>query len=302
MATKAEPLDSSGTERVSSLKGTGALEELTASVPPARSSSCVSDARGKVRVPSVDAEEEGSRLAFLWSVLGMEESVSGTEGDSRGTQGTGVGAPDFSPPSGRKSLAESETSKGEGDPANLRGSEREQRLCRATKSEGGSVHSRSGYPWNRKIGTGGGNKRGTFGFEESRSCASLRHFDSNAGGISAAASGSGGKKSSAEVIRSWGTADSVKGGADRRNARGSGSGSQGVQQNLQKRGQDDQRRAELQNSTGVGGQPTHPGSGCLPNLLLNDSALALQTALVALLQLQKQGQDGVQKKPVIPRR
>ncbi|CBZ51947.1 putative zinc finger (CCCH type) protein [Neospora caninum Liverpool] len=44
------------------------------------------------------------------------------------------------------------------------------------------------------------------------------------------------------------------------------------------------------------------GVGFLPSILLNDSALALQTALVALLQLQKQDEEGVKQEPVIPRR
>ncbi|PFH36404.1 zinc finger (CCCH type) motif-containing protein [Besnoitia besnoiti] len=83
-------------------------------------------------------------------------------------------------------------------------------------------------------------------------------------------------------------------------------GSQG-QQPSQKRGTiaiSDERRGD---QAGLSFGSNHGSSasgtaGFLPSLLLNDSALALQTALVALLQLQKQDQDGVQKEPVIPRR
>lgn len=301
MATTAETaVDSSGTDCVSSMKAPVVGEGAPGSVSSEQTSSRVSDDHEKPPVSSVDAGEDGSRLAFLLSVLGMEESVSSAEGGSSVSTATGVEVPDCPLAVGRKSSALSETSKGEAESANLRSGDREHRVCRATKSEGGgSVHARSGFSWNRKSGTGG-SKKGTPGFEEPRNVASNRHFDGVLGGNGAAASAGSGKKPSVEVLRGWGTAEFAKAGADRRNGRGSGTGAQN--QNSQKRGQDDQRRAELPNTASLTGTPGHPGSGCLPNLLLNDSALALQTALVALLQLQKQGQDGVQKKPVIPRR
>nr|PIM02623.1 zinc finger (CCCH type) motif-containing protein [Toxoplasma gondii COUG] len=56
----------------------------------------------------------------------------------------------------------------------------------------------------------------------------------------------------------------------------------------------------LQGSSNNGN--TACGAGFLPSVLLSDSALALQTALVALLQLQKQDEEGVKQEPVIPRR